>query len=345
MVRQPLLSACVLVGPGTMRWLDDLFSVHHLLVDEWCVLYTGHRKDEERRFCAAQGARVASTRSYNGADGKLADYAAARNHILFEMKPKGRWCLYIDTDERLSPQDFPKVLHMMRAKELEPVGYWMPQRNYVYWGFKDCPFLPRPANDRYSESEEWPGWIQSAMVRLWENIPSVRFRGKVHEVIYPKECGLQVVKRSDVPIHHYGQTEEDEVTEDKGPRYLTLAKANLAMDPENPKHVYEVALGYYVAKQFEKAMEMCRQGHELVPHDARWRSIRTSCLVNMKRLNDAWAECRLLCEENPLMQGVIRLPDPETGEMRRVFRSDTILTPIGRRIARPQEVFKSRRIN
>ncbi|MGA2117477.1 MAG: glycosyltransferase [Bryobacteraceae bacterium] len=191
-----LLSAALIVRDEEEQLRGCLGSVEKL-VDEVVVVDTGSldgSRDVARHF----GARVEEF-------AWCEDFSAARNRGLDLVR--GDWVLYIDADERVLPCDFGVV----RAQLADP----------AYAGYEVL-LRPRP---RYT-----PYWI----LRLFRSDPTIRFRGVIHENIWPAveayAGGVSHVGRSPLLLDHAGY-EGDQVRKHR--RNLPLLRAALRDDPSS----------------------------------------------------------------------------------------------------------------
>jgi len=166
------------------------------LVDEIVVVDTGST-DESRRIARTRGARLHSFAWTN-------DFAAARNHGL--ARARGRWILYIDADEWVRPADAARL----RAQLADPA-------------FVACYVLLHP------QIGFTPYWE----LRLFRNDPRIRFRGVIHENIWPGVEAYRAAEggrigRSRLVFDHEGYEGDQSA---KHRRDLPLLRRRLRDDP------------------------------------------------------------------------------------------------------------------
>jgi len=170
------------------------------IVDEIVIVDTGST-DRSKEIAKAAGARTYDFK-WTG------DFSEARNRAL--DLSTGQWILYIDADERVRPES----LSNLRDALSDPVhvGY-------------EVLLHPRPGHTAY--------WV----LRLFRNDPSVRFRGLIHENIWPalneysaKRGGT--VGKSELVLDHEGYEGDRQA---KNARNLPLLEKALRQDPA---HVY-----------------------------------------------------------------------------------------------------------
>jgi len=193
--REVLLSACLIVK-NEARFLDRCLRSVSPLADEMVVVDTGST-DATRRIARERGARL---HSFAWVD----DFAAARNYGL--ARARGRWILYIDADEWVRPADAPRL----RAQLADP-------------GLVACHVLLHPQID-YT-----PYWE----LRLFRNDPRIRFRGVIHESIWPGVDAYRAAEggrigRSRLVLDHEGYEGDQSA---KHRRNLPLLRRRLRADP------------------------------------------------------------------------------------------------------------------
>jgi hypothetical protein len=190
-----LLSAALIVRDEE-RFLGACLASLAGIVDETVVVDTGST-DGTREIALRSGARVGD---FPWRD----DFAAARNHAL--DLARGQWILYIDADERVRP--FPPQRLRRQLEDQGLVG----ARVLLH---------PRPRFTPYRE------------LRLFRNHPTIRFRGVIHENIWPALDAYRALRggaigESDLVVDHEGY----EGTQDgKHARNLPLLRRALAEDP------------------------------------------------------------------------------------------------------------------
>lgn len=190
-----LLSACLIVR-NEEKFLDRCLGSLGGLVDEMVVVDTGS-SDRTREIAAAHGARLDD---FPWRD----DFAAARNHAL--DLARGEWVLYIDADEHVRPASADRL----RTQLSDP--------SYVAYHVL---LHPRPGFTPYWE------------MRLFRNDPLIRFRGIIHENIWPGIEAYRAARggrigRSGLILDHEGYERDQDV---KHRRNLPLLRESLRKDP------------------------------------------------------------------------------------------------------------------
>jgi glycosyltransferase involved in cell wall biosynthesis len=190
-----LLSACLIVK-NEARYLDACLCSLTGLVDEVVVVDTGSN-DTSKRIARKHGARVFD---FEWID----DFAAARNHAV--DRARGEWILYIDADERVRPASAARLRQQLSSPT--HVGYYVLLHS-------------RPRFTPYWE------------MRLFRNDPRVRFRGVIHENIWPALAEYRAahkgrIGRSELVLDHEGYEGDQSA---KHRRNLPLLKRRLRADP------------------------------------------------------------------------------------------------------------------
>lgn len=134
------------------------------------------------------------------------DFSAARNFALDRVTSD--WVLYIDADERLDVPD-QKAFRLILS---DPTTL-------------ACRVRLRPRI----------GWTAYSELRLFRSDPRIRFRGVIHETIWPSIAAVahdenMVVTTSDVSLQHVGYEADQRP---KNPRNIPLLRELLARDQDN----------------------------------------------------------------------------------------------------------------
>ncbi len=133
------------------------------------------------------------------------DFSAARNRAL--DLARGQWILYIDADERISGGASAVRHSLLDSSSLALQVLLTPRIGAT------------------------PYWI----IRLWRNHPSIRFRGIIHENIWPALVEYQaahggIISNAPLEMEHLGYEKEDRAR--KNERNLPLLEKALQADPE-----------------------------------------------------------------------------------------------------------------
>lgn len=245
-----MISAC-LITKNEEAWIGDLIEHLKPIVSEFIVVDTGST-DKTVEIARAKGARVSSIKWEN-------DFSKARNASL--DKATQRWILIIDPDERLAATDLEKMRALTEAKDV--MAYSFDTRNYVrnpqVSNFK-------PTRGEYAVYEkDYPGYFESRKVRLFQNVPTTRFVGSVHELVETTLRGKVI--ESDIPFHHYGSAPEIDAQKAKKSLYQAHGQKKIQEQPNDWKAHFELGVEYISAKEFKKAIEELEKAWALSPKD------------------------------------------------------------------------------
>ena len=163
------------------------------------------------------------------------DFSYARNTAL--ALARYRWIFVLDADERLETTSR-DVLRSIRAIPAAQSGIWIACRNLT---------------DEYRAA----GVMTNALIRIFPNDERIRYRNAVHEfpTLEGAPEGLHAL-RSQIEITHHGYLSEIMRERSKGERNLRLAEAEVARDPSDPFHTYNLGMAALLAGKRVMALEV-----------------------------------------------------------------------------------------
>lgn len=245
-----MISAC-LITKNEEKWIGGLIDHLKPLVTEFIIVDTGST-DRTMEIAREKGARVSQIKWEN-------DFAKARNASL--DKATQRWILIIDPDERIADVDLEKIRSLTEAKDV--MGYSFNTRNYVR---NPAVSSFKPSKAEYPTYEkDYPGYFESRKTRLFQNIPTTRFVGSVHELVESTIKGKIVA--SDIPFHHYGSAPEVDAQKAKKTFYQAHGQKKIQEQPNDWKAYFELGVEYIGAKEFRKAAEQLEKAKQFSPKD------------------------------------------------------------------------------
>ncbi len=219
---QRLLSACLIMRDEALNLRRCLSSLQGW-IDEVCVIDTGST-DESVSIAREFGARV-ETRPWDD------DFSAARN-AAWDLAT-GQWVLIIDADESLCEGDGPRLRQLVETGDKE--AYFVQLLSYI--------------------GEEHPGRLaRNQVVRLVRNRPVYRYSGKIHEGIDLTASG-GAIAFSDIRLYHYGYLQEATGRKKKRERNMAMLQREVAKDPDNPYHRFNLGTEYFNLGNFIVALE------------------------------------------------------------------------------------------
>jgi GT2 family glycosyltransferase/tetratricopeptide (TPR) repeat protein len=264
------LSLCMIVRDNA-RTLEACLASIRPWVDEMIVVDTGST-DETPRIAARMGARVFH---FPWCD----SFSAARNESL--RHARGRWVFWMDSDDVISADNGRKLRALAEAEPPPGVlGYVMQVH---------CPG-PGPDGDLDLTVVDH--------VKLFRNLPHLRFEGRIHEQILPaiRRSGGETAW-TDVFVVHAGYDHSPEGQERKRQRDFYLLYKDLEDRPEHPFVLFNLGMTHADVGEYDRAadfLERCiRRSGEGESHLRKAYALLAYC---RGRLGQA-AEARRACED------------------------------------------------
>lgn len=166
------------------------------------------------------------------------DFAKARNVGIEHAK--GEWFLFLDDDEWFD--DVTEILQFFKSGEYRKYGSALyVTRNYTDW--------------------EGKGYIDFDVGRMCRLTPETKFIFPIHENLNPFP---EPHKKLSCFVHHFGYVKNKKRGEakPKNSRNIPLLLKRLEEEPDSPPCLAQLAMEYDSVKEYEKAIEYCRQGLE-----------------------------------------------------------------------------------
>lgn len=242
------LSLCMIVK-NEERWLDACLRSVEGLADEIVIVDTGST-DRTLDIAKSHGARVFHE---TWAD----DFSKARNASL--EKATGDWILVLDADEVIERRDHGKIRSLIEDSQAS--SYFLIQTTYADEG-STLGWIPNQLG--VPESEGYPGYMESPLVRLFRNIPEIRFHGVMHEHAW-REGAAQGALMTELRIHHYGKYVSLEANQKKNELYLNLGYEKCRQHPNDSKAWHELGTQLWWMKKIDESREAFQKAHELDP--------------------------------------------------------------------------------
>ncbi|MBK7539377.1 MAG: glycosyltransferase [Myxococcales bacterium] len=190
--------------------------------DELCVVDTGSQ-DATAELARRAGARLAVFTACNGADGKIEDFAAARNAAL--ALATADWVLQIDADEVLRPGSAARLRRHARGSA-----------DLVMVTLRDG-------------AERW------LSARLLRRTDGLRYVGRVHEYAEQDAAPTAVTDREIVITNRPDKRGK----ESGGERNLRLLRLELAQQPDNARALYQLGNELRIAGKLDEAIAAYRR--------------------------------------------------------------------------------------
>ncbi len=210
---KPVLSLCMIVKNEEKLLPVCLNSVKDL-VNEIVIVDTGST-DRTLEIAGSYDARVFS---FNWVD----DFSAARNESI--KHAEGEWILYLDADERISPENARKIREVIKNPEIDAVN-----------------LVESIAQTNGNLIKKF----KSDYTRLFRRTGTLGFTGRVHEQILPSiiKNGGKVIK-TDIEIEHFGFSDSGEKKTARMNRNLSLLLLEKEKSPEDPFVYYNLGGTY-----------------------------------------------------------------------------------------------------
>lgn len=222
---QPIkLSVCYMLKNEAANLPASLTSIRNA-ADEIIVVDTGST-DHTKEIALSYGARIYD---FPWQD----DFSAPRNYAIEQAR--GTWILFLDGDEF-----FPEPLDRERLlKYLDS----LPEQDVV--------LLLRRNMDTRKRQDSWnTDWC----LRIFRNLPELRYQGRIHENIARKDGELRVAYGpKDLYLLHTGYA--DELSEEKSRRNLVLLERAIAEEGWQPGYDYYLTDCYFGLQEYEKALQ------------------------------------------------------------------------------------------
>lgn len=262
-------SACVIVrneAENLPRWLACMQE----LADEMVVVDTGST-DKTVEIASQAGARVFSFPWVN-------DFSAAKNYAIEQAQ--GEWIFFLDADEYWEPRDFAIIRKTLQQydKQKDIIGFVCRLVNID----KDN------HNRRLNESMH---------IRIFRNLPQLRYRGAVHEQLaYSGKGKKEMLLLPEAVIYHTGYSASTDIP--KAKRNLSILLAQQQAGKGQDSDICYIADCYYSLKDYEKAATYAREAiAKKVILPGRETRMYNTLLQCQQILGQPWQELQPLVEQ------------------------------------------------
>lgn len=222
------LSACLIVKNESVNLQRCLKSLEGV-VDEIVVVDTGST-DDTIEIAQKFGAKVGHFAWTN-------DFSAARNESL--CLATGNWILWIDADEELAPGAARAILQATLRPQYS--GFSLEIVNFT--------------DDREGGNEfvHWP-------IRLFRNLPGVKFTEKIHEQVMPSLASYELpwARLDGGRILHHGYRPQQVEEKGKVERTIGMLESAVRDSPDDYFQWFNLANALVVAKRFVEAEHAAR---------------------------------------------------------------------------------------
>jgi len=256
-----LLSLCMIVRDNEDTIEACLDSIYPW-VDEIVIVDTGS-KDKTPEICRKFGARMFE---FPWCD----DFSAARNESL---KPaRGKWIFWMDSDDTISPE---------QGRQLRQLAYGVHSPDcFGYVMQVHCP-----------SDDDWQMTIVDH-VKLFRNLPELRFEHRIHEQILPsiRRRGGNVCF-THVHVVHSGSCQSPQTRKKKLERDFRILKLDLLECPDHPFVLFNMGMTCEDAGMYEDANEYLLRSIQVAgqgeSHLRKAWALRINCLSCMGQIAKA----------------------------------------------------------
>ncbi len=168
------------------------------------------------------------------------DFSAAKNYAIEQAS--GDWIAFLDADEYFTEASVQKILPVIQKVE-----------KGAYSGSE----IVAIATELMSIDEKGRPGVSGQQIRIFRNIPKLRYRNRIHEELeYAGRGTFDVLdSRGDLTIYHTGYTKEAFEQTGKSERNIRMLKKELEDDPENVGALVYLGDSYMTGNSYEKAKE------------------------------------------------------------------------------------------
>jgi len=219
------------------RCLESIVDI----ADELVVVDTGS-VDNTRAIAAKYGAKVYE---FEWVD----DFSKARNYSI--EKATGEWILILDGDDEFEKRDAAYLKELISRND--------PADIYIFNTI--CYIGEKAGSER----------ILNVNIRLFKNIPELRYQGRIHESIISKKPDVRI-EPAGISIYHYGYLNSNVNEHDKRKRNMRILEQQLEEQPDNPYFLFCMGNEYFALgltkkslEYFDSSFEKCSKGDIYVP--------------------------------------------------------------------------------
>ena len=278
----PSLSV-VMIAKNEVHCIGDCLSSVRGIAEEVLVGDTGST-DGTRELAMSKGARVLDIPWKD-------DFAAARNAVLSQAR--GDWLLHMDADEELDPESAQNIRRLVKEDGAGCDAFEITLLNYCddprAWRW--VPVSSNSAEGHYARGRS--GYLPVPLLRLFRNRRGFVYREPVHENITESVIrGNGRIGQSGAVIHHHGYATGGAREKEKAERYLAIARAKAAANPNNVKALHDFAEQANACNLPEESEAACRKALQIDPLQVPAATTLANNLLN----RGAFPEARALLE-------------------------------------------------
>jgi GT2 family glycosyltransferase/cytochrome c-type biogenesis protein CcmH/NrfG len=261
------VSLCMIVRDNA-RTIGPCLESIRPWVDEMIVVDTGS-KDETPRIAQRMGARVFH---FLWCD----DFSAARNESL--RHARGQWIFWMDSDDTIDADCGRKMRELAYDKvDSRTMGYIMQVH---------CPGPGESGHNDLTVVDH---------VKLFRNLPQLRFDGRIHEQILPAIRALGgEVAWTPLFVVHSGYDHSPEGQERKKQRDLRILQLELSERPTHPFTLFNLGMTYADIGEYHQAVDYLERSlRNSSPEESHLRKVYSLLVYCHMQIQDgaAWRRC------------------------------------------------------
>jgi glycosyltransferase involved in cell wall biosynthesis len=157
------------------------------------------------------------------------DFSKARNYSLEQAT--GDWILILDGDDEFERRDAGLLKELINKPDAADI--------YIFNTI--CYIGNKAGADR----------IFNVNIRLFRNIPELRYQGRIHESIISQKSDVRM-ESVGITIYHYGYLNSNVNEHDKRKRNMRILEQQLQEQPDNPYFLFCMGNEYFALGQLEK---------------------------------------------------------------------------------------------
>ena len=224
--KNPSISVCMIVKDEE-RFLDNCLQSVIDIADEIIIIDTGSQ--DNTGDIAKKYTDKVYFHAWNDS------FSEARNHY-FDYAT-GDWIFQIDADEELIKEDIPTLMKAVKNPDIDAV------------------MVQIVSSFRQGENEG-----RHNVERIFRNNGIIHYEGRVHNRL----VGLKKPRIYPIRLMHYGyDLKDNELSEKKHQRRITLLKKDIEEEPGNPLPYHYLSCCYLPRGLFRETLDLCLKAIEL----------------------------------------------------------------------------------